>query len=60
MFDWMSEFHVDLVRFPGLELLTLGEHQAIVDAINAAEPEAASEAMVLHLTRADQRYRQTS
>ena len=60
LFEWLSEFHVDLVRFSGLEQLTLEEHQAIVDAIIAAEPEAASEAMILHLTRADQRYRQTT
>ena len=57
LFEWLSQFHVDMVRSPGLELLTLGEHEAIVDAIIAGKADAAKEAMIQHLTRANLRYR---
>ena len=57
LFEWLSQFHVDMVRSPGLELLTLGEHEVIVDAITAGKADAAKEAMVQHLTRANLRYR---
>ena len=57
LFDWLSQFHVDMVRSPGLELLTLGEHEAIVNAIIDGKADAAKEAMTQHLTRANMRYR---
>ena len=60
LFEWLSQFHVDMVRSPGLETLTLGEHAAIVDAITAGKADAAKEAMVQHLTRANLRYRNTA
>lgn len=56
LFDWLAQFHFDLVRSPGLELLTLGEHSAILEAIATGNPEAAGEAMIQHLTRANLRY----
>jgi GntR family transcriptional regulator, sialic acid-inducible nan operon repressor len=60
MFDWLSQFHVDLVRQPGLELLTLIEHEAIIAAITSGNASAAKEAMHVHLTRANQRYGQSA
>lgn len=59
LFDWLSQFHIDMVRSPGLEMLTLGEHEVIVDAITQGKPGTAKEAMIQHLTRANLRYRRS-
>jgi DNA-binding FadR family transcriptional regulator len=58
IFSWLAEFHVDLVRFPGLEELTLAEHQAILDAIALRDPQLAAKAMNHHLMRVNGLYRQ--
>ncbi len=58
MFDWLAQFHVELVRKPGLEQLTLDEHRAILDAIEAQDADAAEKAMSDHLTRANKLYQQ--
>ena len=58
VFEWLEEFHVELVRVPGAENITLTEHEAIFDAIAARDPEAAALAMERHLTRASELYRQ--
>jgi GntR family transcriptional regulator, sialic acid-inducible nan operon repressor len=58
IFHWLAEFHVDLVRFPGLEKLTLGEHRAVVDAIAAKDAAVATGAIRDHLLRANALYRQ--
>ena len=58
VFEWLEEFHVELVRLPGAEKITLDEHQAIFEAIAAGDPEAAATAMTQHLTRANTLYRQ--
>lgn len=58
VFDWMARFHTHAVRTSGLERLTLREHQAILDAIAARDPEGAAQAMREHLTRANELYRQ--
>lgn len=58
VFDWMRIFHVDYVRKPGLEALTLAEHRAILAAIAASDPDAAAAAMHGHLTRANALYHQ--
>lgn len=55
VFEWLEVFHVDLVRLPGAEQMTLSEHSAIYEAIAARDPEAAAEAMELHLSRANLR-----
>lgn len=60
IFAWMREFHVDLVRQPGLENLTLGEHQSIIDAIEAGDRDAAAAAVRAHLTRANELYHQSN
>ena len=57
VFEWLEEFHVELVRLPGAEQITLTEHQAIFDAIAARDPERAATAMTQHLTRANDLYR---
>lgn len=58
LFNWASEYYQSIVRAPGAEDLTLSEHQKIIDAIAAHDPEAAVQAMQDHLTRANALYRQ--
>ncbi|NOZ32623.1 MAG: transcriptional regulator NanR [Alphaproteobacteria bacterium] len=58
LFSWLTHFHADLVRKPGLEKLTLAEHQAIVDAIEAGDAVAAGQKMADHLNRANELYHQ--
>jgi GntR family transcriptional regulator, sialic acid-inducible nan operon repressor len=58
LFRWAAEYYQTLVRAPGAEELTLTEHERIVDAIAAHDPDAASEAMHAHLTRANRLYQQ--
>lgn len=56
MFGWLAHFHVDLVRKPGLEKLTIKEHRGIVDAIADRDVERAATAMKDHLNRANALY----
>ncbi|MCG8360593.1 MAG: transcriptional regulator NanR [Kiloniellales bacterium] len=58
VFEWLEEFHVELVRLPGAEQITLEEHSAIFEAIAARDPDAAARAMERHLMRANALYRQ--
>lgn len=58
IFRWLAEFHVDLVRSPGLEKLTLSEHRAILEAIAAKDATRAANAIRDHLLRANALYRQ--
>jgi len=60
LFDWLREFHADLVRKPGLEALTLEEHRAILTAIESGDPIAAADAVEAHLTRANKLYHQSN
>lgn len=56
VFRWASEHYRTMVRAPGAEELTLAEHQRIVDAVAARDPQAAADAMHAHLTRANHLY----
>jgi len=56
LFQWLAEFHFDLVRSPGLEQLTLAEHAEIINAIEKSDPEAAAKVTDDHLNRADKLY----
>jgi DNA-binding FadR family transcriptional regulator len=56
IFRWLSDFHVDLVQAPGLEQLTLEEHEAILAAIEARDAGRAAKAMGDHLNRANRLY----
>lgn len=57
VFNWLSRYHVRLVRVRGAEFLTLAEHRAIVDAIEAGDGARAAWAMEAHLMRANALYR---
>lgn len=56
LFDWLAYFHMDQVRSPGLERLTIEEHARIVDAIEAGDPDLAVGRMAEHLIRASRLY----
>lgn len=58
VFGWLKSFHIDLVRTPGLEDLTIDEHMAILRWIERGLPDEAAEAMEDHLTRINDLYRQ--
>lgn len=57
MLDWLAEFHIGLVRAPGVEDVTLSEHEKIYECIAARDAEAAARAIGDHITRASSRYR---
>lgn len=56
LFGWLAHFHIHLVRSPGEENLTIGEHQEIIAAIAEGNAEAAATAMGDHLSRANRLY----
>jgi DNA-binding FadR family transcriptional regulator len=57
MFGWLGAFYRSLVRIEGAENVTLLEHERIYEAIASGDPDAAGEAMRVHLTRANDLYR---
>ncbi|MRX52070.1 transcriptional regulator NanR [Paracoccus sp. S-4012] len=57
VFDWMAMFHRDMVHAPGLERLTVAEHEAIIEAIASGDSGRAAHAMTDHLQRANSLYR---
>ena len=56
LFHWASEYYQTIVRAPGVESLTLAEHQRIVETIAAHDADGAALAMREHLTRANALY----
>jgi GntR family transcriptional regulator, sialic acid-inducible nan operon repressor len=59
LFRWAGEYYRPLVRAPGVEELTLSEHQRIVDAIAQRNGDEAADAMRQHLSRANDLYRRS-
>ena len=57
LFHWAAEYYQAIVRAPGVENVTLAEHQRLFEAIAARKPGAAEQAMREHLTRASELYR---
>lgn len=57
MLDWLFNFRRDLLRLPGSELITLAEHERLLEAISSHDSAGAEEAMISHLSRANERYR---
>jgi GntR family transcriptional regulator, sialic acid-inducible nan operon repressor len=57
MLDWLFHYHTDLLIWSGQEKVTLEEHEAIVDCIERKDPQAAENAMRIHLNRSRDLYR---
>ena len=57
MLQWLSKYHIGVLRSVGREARTLDEHRSIVDRIAAHDVEGAAAAMQVHLTRAADLYR---
>lgn len=51
MLGWLKSYYTELLHWSGKEHVTLAEHEAIVDAIETGDAEAAEQAMVNHLNR---------
>jgi len=60
LFGWLAKFHMDLVRRPGMEKLTIEEHRGILQAISDRDSDAAGKAMADHLYRANALYHQSN
>jgi DNA-binding FadR family transcriptional regulator len=58
IFQWLADFYRGAVSVPGLEQLTIEEHEQILTAIEAGDAEAAGRRMEDHLQRANELYRQ--
>lgn len=56
-FSWLAAYYRSLVRAPGAEMLTIAEHERILEAIAAHQPDEAAAAMRDHLNRANALYR---
>jgi DNA-binding FadR family transcriptional regulator len=56
MLEWLSNYHVGLVRKVGREQPTMAEHRLILDRIKAHDVEGAAAAMTTHLTRSQDLY----
>lgn len=57
IFGWANEYYRSIVRAPGVESVTLAEHERILQAIEQRDPDAAERAMRDHLTRTSALYR---
>lgn len=51
MLGWLLEYHTSLLHWSGHEKITLTEHNQIIDALAANDPDAAVDAMETHLGR---------
>lgn len=51
MLGWLEAYHTEMLIWTGQENFTLEEHAEIVDAIAAADPIRAEQAMIQHLER---------
>lgn len=58
LLTWLFEHHREMLAVPGVEELTIEEHQAIFEEIAARDEEAAVRTLTDHLTRANPRYKQ--
>lgn len=56
LLQWVFEFYPRLLRVPGVEDLTLQEHEAVLDAIAAHDEDRATRALAAHLLRSNPLY----
>jgi GntR family transcriptional regulator, sialic acid-inducible nan operon repressor len=55
---WLFEHHPQMVAAPGVEEVTIAEHQALFESIAARDELGAVRTITDHLTRANPRYKQ--
>lgn len=51
MLGWLREYHISLLQWSGKEDVTLAEHERIIDALAANDPQTAMDEMKSHLDR---------
>ncbi len=51
MLRWLLEYHVSLLHWSGKEDVTVSEHEGIIAALAANDPDKAADAMKMHLDR---------
>lgn len=51
MLGWLKAYHTEMLIWTGKENFTLAEHEDIIAAIEAHDPDAAENAMIKHLER---------
>ncbi|MCM8730576.1 transcriptional regulator NanR [Hephaestia sp. GCM10023244] len=56
MLSWLQQYHAHMLIWQGQSERTLAEHRAIIDRIEAHDPDGAEAAMVRHLERSDHLY----
>lgn len=60
LLDWLTTRYRELVRAPGMEEVTLAEHEEVLNAIRRRDSNAAADAILRHVARADERYTEAS
>ncbi len=56
LLSWLQKFYIDQLRVAGSEELTIAEHQAVLEAIESHDPDAADTAVSAHLNRSNTLY----
>lgn len=56
MLNWLQEYHAHMLIWQGKSERTLAEHEAIIDRIEAHDPDGAEQAMTSHLDRSNHLY----
>lgn len=59
MFRWLAHYHTDIFLAPGLEDLTIQEHEALLERIEARDAEGASQQVSDHILRVNDLYAKT-
>ncbi|MFB9127560.1 FCD domain-containing protein [Paraburkholderia dipogonis] len=57
LLDWLMTRYRELVRAPGLEEVTIAEHETVFEAIKRRDSNAAASEILRHIKRADGRFR---
>lgn len=56
LLNWLMTRYFELVRVPGMEDVTLAEHEEVLSAIQRRDSNAAADSILRHVTRADKRF----
>jgi GntR family transcriptional regulator, sialic acid-inducible nan operon repressor len=56
LLSWLMTRYRELIRAPGMEDVTLAEHEEVFNAVQRRDSNAAAEAILRHIARADERW----